>query len=337
SIAGAQSQVEAQNYEIRKNVLKYDDVLNRQRQVIYAERRQVLEGADMEEQIRHFINDVVAAYVNSATAEGYSDTWDLDQLWTALGTLFPVSITVEDVATRAGGRSAVSRDVLLEELTSDAHHAYDQRQELLGEENMREIERRVVMSVLDRKWREHLYEMDYLQEGIGLRAMAQRDPLVEYQREGFQLFEAMMDGIKEESVGFLFNAPVQIEQTPAPAPAPTPIRVSDMVRNLAASGANPQDASDEDDDLDADDDEGMPSAPADPLAGTAFSRSTPGVSVKGLEATPQATRLHYSAPGETGSVEHREVDAAGGAVPDSGGYRRPTPRRSSKKARRRGK
>ncbi|MBK7273068.1 MAG: preprotein translocase subunit SecA [Actinomycetales bacterium] len=337
SIAGAQSQVEAQNYEIRKNVLKYDDVLNRQRQVIYAERRQVLEGADMEEQIRHFVNDVVAAYVNSATAEGYSDTWDLDQLWTALGTLFPVSITVEDVATRAGGRSAVSRDVLLEELTSDAHHAYDQRQELLGEENMREIERRVVMSVLDRKWREHLYEMDYLQEGIGLRAMAQRDPLVEYQREGFQLFEAMMDGIKEESVGFLFNAPVQIEQTPAPAPAPTPIRVSDMVRNLAASGANPQDASDEDDDLDADDDEGMPSAPADPLAGTAFSRSTPGVSVKGLEATPQATRLHYSAPGETGSVEHREVDAAGGAVPDSGGYRRPTPRRSSKKARRRGK
>jgi preprotein translocase subunit SecA len=248
SIAGAQSQVEAQNYEIRKNVLKYDDVLNRQRQVIYAERRQVLEGADMEEQIRHFINDVVAAYVNSATAEGYSDTWDLDQLWTALGTLFPVSITVEDVATRAGGRSAVSRDVLLEELTSDAHHAYDQRQELLGEENMREIERRVVMSVLDRKWREHLYEMDYLQEGIGLRAMAQRDPLVEYQREGFQLFEAMMDGIKEESVGFLFNAPVQIEQTPAPAPAPTPIRVSDMVRNLAASGANPQDASDDDGD-----------------------------------------------------------------------------------------
>jgi preprotein translocase subunit SecA len=336
SIAGAQSQVEAQNYEIRKNVLKYDDVLNRQRQVIYAERRQVLEGADMEEQIRHFINDVVAAYVNSATAEGYSDTWDLDQLWTALGTLFPVSITVEDVATRAGGRSAVSRDVLLEELTSDAHHAYDQRQELLGEENMREIERRVVMSVLDRKWREHLYEMDYLQEGIGLRAMAQRDPLVEYQREGFQLFEAMMDGIKEESVGFLFNAPVQIEQTPAPAPAPTPIRVSDMVRNLAASGANPQDASDDDGDAD-DDVEGMPSAPADPLAGTAFSRSTPGVSVKGLEATPQATRLHYSAPGETGSVEHREVDAAGGAVPDSGGYRRPTPRRSSKKARRRGK
>ena len=337
SIASAQSQVEARNYEIRKNVLKYDDVLNRQRQVIYAERRSVLEGADMQEQVRHFVNDVIAAYVANATAEGYAEEWDLDQLWTALKVLYPVSITVDDVAERAGSRQGITAEVLREELTNDAHHAYDRREAQLGEDAMREFERRVVMAVLDRKWREHLYEMDYLQEGIGLRAMAQRDPLVEYQREGFQLFEAMMDGIKEESVGFLFNAPVQIEQTPAPAPAPTPIRVSDMVRNLAASGANPQDASGEDDDLDADDDEGMPSAPADPLAGTAFSRSTPGVSVKGLEATPQATRLHYSAPGETGSVEHREVDAAGGAVPDSGGYRRPTPRRSSKKARRRGK
>ncbi len=341
SIAGAQSQVEAQNYEIRKNVLKYDDVLNRQRQVIYAERRQVLEGADMEEQIRHFVNDVVAAYVASATAEGYAEDWDLDQLWTALRTLFPVSITVDDVAERAGGRTAISREVLLEELTNDAHHAYDQREALLGEDNMREIERRVVMSVLDRKWREHLYEMDYLQEGIGLRAMAQRDPLVEYQREGFQLFEAMMDGIKEESVGFLFNAPVQIEQEPDPAPAPRPVRVSDLVKGLAGSGASVQDATDHDlaDDLadEGDEDEdGMPSAP-DPLAGTAFSRATPGVTVKGLEQNRPAARLHYSAPSESGAVEHRDVEASGDSVPNSGGYRRPTPRRSSKKARRRGK
>jgi preprotein translocase subunit SecA len=257
-------------------------------------------------------------------------------------TLFPVSISVEDVAARAGGRAAITREILVEELTNDAHHAYDQREALLGEANMREIERRVVMSVLDRKWREHLYEMDYLQEGIGLRAMAQRDPLVEYQREGFQLFEAMMDGIKEESVGFLFNAPVQIEQAPAPAPAPTPIRVSDMVRNLAAASSGEQDGVVEDewdelDDADTDADDGMPSAPADPLAGTAFSRATPGVTVKGLEQNRQAARLHYSAPSESGSVEHRDVEADGGSIPSSGGYRRPTPRRSSKKARRRGK
>jgi len=337
SIAGAQSQVEAQNYEIRKNVLKYDDVLNRQRQVIYAERRKVLEGADMQEQIRHFVNDVVAAYVASATAEGYAETWDLDQLWTAMGTLFPVSITVDDVAARAGGRASITREVLLEELTNDAHHAYDQREELLGTDNMREIERRVVMSVLDRKWREHLYEMDYLQEGIGLRAMAQRDPLVEYQREGFQLFEAMMDGIKEESVGFLFNAPVQIEAAPAPAPAPRPVRVSELLAGLSPQDASPQDAGARDaSPADGADGEGMPPAP-DPLAGTAFSRSTPGVTVKGLEPSPQAARLHYSAPSESGTVEHRDVDAAGGTVASSGGYRRTTPRRSSKKARRRGK
>ena len=340
SIAGAQSQVEAQNYEIRKNVLKYDDVLNRQRQVIYAERRQVLEGADMQEQIRHFVNDVVAAYVTSATAEGYAEAWDLDQLWTALRTLFPVSISIDDVAERAGGRNGITREILLEELTSDAHHAYDQREALLGAENMREIERRVVMSVLDRKWREHLYEMDYLQEGIGLRAMAQRDPLVEYQREGYQLFEAMMDGIKEESVGFLFNAPVQVEQAPAPAPAPRPVRVADLVKNLPASAdaESPADAGDEDVDWeDEDDEEGMPPAPADPLAGTAFSRSTPGLTVKGLERGQAPARLHYSAPGEGGAVEHRDVDSTGGAAPSSGGYRRSTPRRSSKKARRRGR
>jgi preprotein translocase subunit SecA len=215
SIQSAQSQVEAQNYEIRKNVLKYDDVLNRQRQVIYDERRRVLEGEDMEEQIRHFVNDVIEGYVDSATSNGYAGDWDLEQLWTAMRTLYPVSITIEDLADEAGGRNSISPERLKEALTSDAHHAYDQREEALGAEVMREIERRVVMSVLDRKWREHLYEMDYLQEGIGLRAMAQRDPLVEYQREGFNMFAAMMDAIKEESVGYVFNLEVQVEDAPA--------------------------------------------------------------------------------------------------------------------------
>ncbi len=233
SIASAQSQVEARNYEIRKNVLKYDDVLNRQRQVIYAERRSVLEGADMQEQIRHFVNDVIAAYVANATAEGYAEDWDLDQLWTALKVLYPVSISVDDVAERAGSRQGITAEVLREELTNDAHHAYDRREAQLGEDAMREFERRVVMAVLDRKWREHLYEMDYLQEGIGLRAMAQRDPLVEYQREGYNLFEAMMDSIKEESVAYLFNVEVEVA-APAPAVAPvTPVPVGQLLQGLA--------------------------------------------------------------------------------------------------------
>jgi preprotein translocase subunit SecA len=212
AIASAQSQIEARNFEIRKNVLKYDDVLNRQREVIYGERREVLAGADLHEQIRHFIDDVVRAYVVQATGEGYAGDWDLEQLWTALRTLYPVGITVGELLEEAGSEDAVTQEMLIRELTSDAQLAYDRREEALGAETVRELERRVVLSVLDRKWREHLYEMDYLQEGIGLRAMAQRDPLVEYQREGYSLFQAMTEAIKEESVGYLFNLEVEVEQ-----------------------------------------------------------------------------------------------------------------------------
>ncbi|WP_022924166.1 preprotein translocase subunit SecA [Serinicoccus marinus] len=208
SIASAQSQVEAQHFETRKNVLKYDDVLNRQREVIYAERRRVLEGEDLHEQVRHFVNDVVADYVTSAGGSGLADGLDLEGLWSELGQVYPVGLTIDDVVARAGGRAAVTADLLVEELTSDAQHAYDAREAELGEEMMRDLERRVVLQVLDRKWREHLYEMDYLKEGIGLRAMAQREPLVEYQREGYQLFQAVMEAIKEESVRYLFFAEV---------------------------------------------------------------------------------------------------------------------------------
>ena len=214
AIQSAQSQVEARNFEIRKNVLKYDDVLNRQREVIYAERRRVLEGEDLHEQVGHFVADVVRGYVTAATAEGFAEDWDLDQLWQALKTLYPVSITVADVEQEAGARSAVTQQMLLDELLSDAEQQFIERERTLGPQVVRELERRVVLSVLDRKWREHLYEMDYLQEGISLRAMAQRDPLVEYQREGYQLFQAMLEGIKEESVGYVFNLDVQVPAEP---------------------------------------------------------------------------------------------------------------------------
>ncbi len=217
AIQSAQTQVEQQNFEIRKNVLKYDEVMNKQRTVIYDERRTVLNGADLSDQIRSMIDDVVRGYVEGATSAGYAEEWDLEQLWTALKTLYPVSLTIEEAIDQAGGEKAdLTREFLLEELLADAQSAYDAREEDLGAEVLRELERRVLLSVLDRKWREHLYEMDYLQEGIGLRAMAQRDPLVEYQREGFDMFAAMMDAIKEESVGFLFNLEVQVEEDAAP-------------------------------------------------------------------------------------------------------------------------
>jgi preprotein translocase subunit SecA len=270
SIQSAQTQVEARNFEIRKNVLKYDDVLNRQREVIYAERRRVLEGEDLHEQIRHFINDVLASYVDSATSEGFVDDWDLEQLWIALRTLYPVSISIAEIEEAAGGHGNINADLLREELTSDAHHAYDARELALGEEVAREVERRVVLSVLDRKWREHLYEMDYLQEGIGLRAMAQRDPLVEYQREGFLLFEAMNDAIKEESIGYLFNVEVEVN-------------ASDQV---AVETSEIQDV--------------IEAAPKDGF------EAAKAIRAKGLEAPKAPGRLHYSAPSDDGSVQERD-------------------------------
>jgi preprotein translocase subunit SecA len=209
TIERAQSQAEAQYFEIRKDVLKYDDVLNAQREVIYAERRRVLDGEDMHEQVRHMVDDVVADYVRAATSEGYPESWDLEQLWTGLRQLYPISLTIEGVESAAGGREGLTGDFVMSEVTADAQAAYDRREAELGDAVMRELERRVVLTVLDRRWREHLYEMDYLREGIGLRAMAQRNPLVEYQREGYDMFAAMMDGIKEESVGLLFNVEVK--------------------------------------------------------------------------------------------------------------------------------
>jgi len=222
-IKSAQTQIEAQNAEIRKNVLKYDEVLNKQRTVIYAERKRVLDGEDLHDQVTHMITDVVGAYVEGATAEGYAEDWDLNQLWTSLKQLYRVGLTVEDIEDEAGGaRDQIDAEFLKARLIEDAQDAYAAREEELGSEVMRELERQVLLTVIDRKWREHLYEMDYLQEGVGLRAYAQRDPLVEYQREGFDMFSVMLDGIKEEAVGFLFNLEVQVAPAEQPTDTPAP-------------------------------------------------------------------------------------------------------------------
>jgi preprotein translocase subunit SecA len=213
AIRSAQTQVEAQNFEMRKNVLKYDDVMNRQRTVVYGERRMVLEGADIKDQVAGFVSDTLTAYVQAATANGYAEDWDLETLFTALKTIYPISFTIDQLLAEVGSRAGLDAEYLTTRVVNDCKAAYANREEALGEEVMRELERKVLLSVLDRKWREHLYEMDYLQEGIGLRAMAQRDPLVEYQKEGFDLFAAMMDAIKEEIAGFLFNIEVTVESS----------------------------------------------------------------------------------------------------------------------------
>ena len=210
AIRSAQSQVEARNAEIRKNVLKYDDVLNRQREAIYSDRRHILEGDDLQDRVSKFLDDVITEVIEVHTGEGHSDDWDFDALWTELKTLYPISITVDEVLSEAGTRGRVTTAFLTKEILSDARLAYRRREQQLGEPAMRELERRVVLSVIDRRWRDHLYEMDYLKDGIGLRAMAQRDPLVEYQREGFALYQSMMAAIREEAVGFLFNLEVEV-------------------------------------------------------------------------------------------------------------------------------
>ncbi|PWB96360.1 preprotein translocase subunit SecA [Homoserinimonas hongtaonis] len=221
AIRSAQAQVEGRNAEIRKNVLKYDDVLNRQREAIYADRRRILEGDDLHERAQHFLEDVVGEVIDAHTSEGHADDWDFDAMWAELRTLYPVSITPDEVIAEAGARGKVTHDLLRNEILSDAKLAYEKREATLGSAAMRELERRVVLSVIDRRWRDHLYEMDYLKDGIGLRAMAQRDPLVEYQREGYALFQTMMGQIREEAVGFLFN--LEVEVTPAGATASAPV------------------------------------------------------------------------------------------------------------------
>jgi preprotein translocase subunit SecA len=271
AIRSAQHQVEQQNFEIRKNVLKYDEVLNRQRKVIYAERRRVLEGADLYEQIVRMIDEVVTGYVTAATAEGFPEEWDLDKLWKAFKQLYPISVSSEDLIEEAGGQAGLTAEMLTEKIGEDAQAAYERREEELGGEVLRELERRVVLSVLDRKWREHLYEMDYLQEGIGLRAMAQRDPLVEYQREGYDMFTAMLEGIKEESVGYLFNLEVEVsEEDRAPAVA----GVGEAPVELSATG-----------------------------------EEAPEIVAKGLEESARPQTLSYTAPtvdGEGGVETHTE-------------------------------
>ena len=289
AIKSAQSQVEHHNFEVRKNVLKYDEVMNQQRKVIYAERRRILEGENLRQQALDMAHAVITAYVDGATAEGYAEDWDLEKLWEALKTLYPVGIDHAALVHRDDSeRDDLTREELLSTLLADVDRAYAVREaeleELAGEGAMRQLERNVLLSVVDRKWREHLYEMDYLKEGIGLRAMAQRDPLVEYQREGFDMFNAMLEGVKEESVGFLFN--VVVEAAPRPQ-----VGVIETPEGLAESQA----------------DSGAPN--------TAVKQPPSALHAKGIdEKTPAMT---FSGPGEDGSAQVQGRD--GGSAGDAGG------------------
>ena len=306
SIASAQSQVEAQNFETRKNILKYDDVMNRQRHAVYGDRRKVLEGADVESRLRSTVDTVVEQYVLGAT-EGFAEDWDLEQLWTTMATLYPVSLDRGDYEER----DDLDRQLLVDDFKADAQAAYDRREAELGEEVMRELERRVLLTVLDRKWREHLYEMDYLREGIGLRAMAQRDPLVEYQREGGDMFNLMMEAFMEEVVGFVFHLEVEVAQTPQVGV----VTGADGAPVQIAAGRNGKDRADGDKPLvesgpDPDGpgvalnvlDEDVSEDELEEIVSELPASARTEVRAKGL-STQRSRSLAYSAPDEDGSVK----------------------------------
>ncbi|HKN55565.1 MAG TPA: preprotein translocase subunit SecA [Amycolatopsis sp.] len=319
AIKGAQTQVEQINMEQRKDVLKYDEVMNEQRKVIYHERRRVLEGENIRDQIESMLEDVVNAYVDGATSSGYAEDWDHEKLWSALKQLFPVSIDWDDLMADGDLDAEGLREALLE----DARRAYDKREEeinaLVGPDGMRTLEHQVMLTVLDRKWREHLYEMDYLKQGIGMRALAQRDPLIEYQREGYDMFRAMLDSLKEEAVGFLFN--LQVERA---EPEPSAEQASALPAGVAAStngnGQAPV--------------EGRHARPAPPQPPTTDTESVPAaLRGKGLGGGGPQSGLTMSGPAEGGGVESHSDGAqqAGGAGGSSRRDRRAAQRDAQKK------
>ena len=211
AVANAQGQVESINFDRRKNVLKYDDVMNEQRKVVYSERQRLLDGDadDVDELAQRYLSDTIEGLVDEHCPPGvFPEEWDLDGLATRLEQVYDHQF---DFA--ALDLESIDREKLVDELYSDAVDAYEQReQEVGGPDVMREIERRVILTVIDRKWREHLYEMDALRDGIGLRAVGQRDPLTEYKREAYDSFAEMMGGVKEEATTYFFRLPIKRDE-----------------------------------------------------------------------------------------------------------------------------
>lgn len=365
AIERAQNSIESRNAEIRKNVLKYDDVLTKQRQKLYDERSRILEGEDLDEHIERFIEEVLGGTVDAHTKGLNAEDFDLEELWGALRPVYPVSITAEELIEDVGGKENLSTEVLKEEILADARLAYEARREELGEPGLHQLQRRVLLSVMDRRWREHLYEMDYLKEGIGLRAMAQRDPLVEYEREGHLMFNDMVAGIKEDTVGYVYNLEVQVTK----AEPVVPKAVSDLLRSTSAvqaskSDADGQDAQEEsegeethgvldpapedgDAPADADSDTGSgsveDSAEAEREAEEFEQEEQVILHAKGLDDGPRARELRYTSAEGTGVQDESTLSRAqrrrlarqrkrSGAGPEQDGTRtdRDKPRREDR-------
>jgi preprotein translocase subunit SecA len=235
AIERAQRTVEDRNFEIRKDVLKYDEVMNEQRKVVYKRRQQILDGGDLRDEAFEAIEGAVRHTVETWCPTEYPEEWDLDELHTQIESTFPTRITREQL-------DLPEREEVVQLLTDDALELYEQKEQTIGADALREIERRVMLSVIDQHWREHLYEMDYLREGINLRAMGQKDPLAEWQREGYDMFTAMMAGVQDNFVRYVSHVQVVAEDSPRPqasnirySSADGPVQGSDALAAAAAS------------------------------------------------------------------------------------------------------
>jgi preprotein translocase subunit SecA len=208
AIERAQNTVEQKNAEIRKNVLKYDEVMNEQRKVIYKRREQILNHADLREEAMEYLAEAVDTTISTYCVSDFSEEWDVEGLVNEVRSLWPTTVSEDDL------KDHHSTDELYERLMGEATGYYETREAELGPDTMREVERQVMLQIIDQKWREHLYEMDYLQEGIHLRAYGQKDPLVEWQREGFSMFGEMMKSISQDFVKYVMHAQISVAEQP---------------------------------------------------------------------------------------------------------------------------
>jgi preprotein translocase subunit SecA len=246
AIERAQNTVEARNAEIRKDVLKYDEVMNEQRKVIYARRRQILEEEDLRARTLEVLSSALETIVNDHCPGAFVEEWDLEGLVREVRLYYPTAITVEDFA------DARSADEVYEGVVTEAVNYYTEREAGMpgGEETMRALEREVMIQIIDTKWREHLSEMDYLREGINLRAMGQQDPLVEWQRDGYDMFGQMMSSVDDDYVKIVMHAQVQVLEQGQPnesvelaraqyTAADDPVQGSDAIQRARAAGPAP--------------------------------------------------------------------------------------------------
>ena len=209
AVERAQGTVEDRNFEIRKDVLKYDEVMNEQRKIIYRRRQQILDGEDLRDAAIEAIESTIGRLVDQYCGGEFVEEWNTEGLLEDARTHFPTRVTKEQLD--AAGDTQAMAELLLDDATA----LYAEKEASIGAETLRDIERRVMLSVIDQHWREHLYEMDYLQEGINLRAMGQQDPLSEWQREGFDMFEAMMGQIEDDFVQYVFHLQVVVDDAAA--------------------------------------------------------------------------------------------------------------------------